>query len=94
VTSGKWKGQQGNVLKCLRATNQLVIEGVNVVPDPIFTHTLAPLPIRWCRSPDPLVRASQQSRLIKTGAEEKAALKTWESPVHYSNVSLVDPAEG
>ena len=31
VTRGKFKGQQGTVLKALRQTNQLIVEGVNVV---------------------------------------------------------------
>lgn len=65
VNSGSFKGQRGTVLKCLRKSNQVVIEGVNV-----------------------------QSRLLKVGAEEKASLKKFESPIHYSNVSLVDPALG
>ena len=33
VTTGKFKGQQGTVLKCLRDRNQVVVEGVNVVRD-------------------------------------------------------------
>ena len=41
VTSGKFKGQQGTVLKALRGSNQLVVEGINVVRSPsafIMTH--------------------------------------------------------
>ena len=37
VTTGKYKGQQGTVLKCLRDRNQVVVEGANVVRR---THTL------------------------------------------------------
>jgi len=65
VTTGKYKGQQGTVLKCLRKENKVIVEGVNM-----------------------------QMRLLKIGGEEKATLKKYESPIHYSNVSLVDPSLG
>merc|ERR1712166_157419 len=65
VTEGKFKGQQGVVIKALRQSNQLVIDGVN-----------------------------QHTRLSKASPDAKPVEMTFSSPLHYSNVQLVDPSTG
>merc|ERR1711934_163655 len=65
VTQGKFKGRQGVVLKALRKSNQLVIEGIN-----------------------------ENTRLVKSSPDAKPIERTFASPLHYTNVQLVDPSNG
>ncbi|MEM9360657.1 MAG: 50S ribosomal protein L24 [Pseudomonadota bacterium] len=66
VTAGKDKGKTGQVLRVVKDTNRVVVQGVNVVK-----------------------RHSKP-----TQADPQGGIKTFEAPIHLSNVSHVDPRDG
>ncbi|MEM7662905.1 MAG: 50S ribosomal protein L24 [Pseudomonadota bacterium] len=66
VTAGKDKGKTGQVLRVVKDTNRVVVQGVNVVK-----------------------RHSKPTQVDPQGG-----IKTFEAPIHLSNVSHVDPRDG
>lgn len=46
VTQGKYKGQQGKVLRVQRERNGLIVEGINLVPGHATAMQLAHCPCR------------------------------------------------
>ena len=76
VTEGRYKLSRGKVMKVLRSTNQVVVQGVNLVSLLVYVVTFFVQKYK-------VVDDEEYQQRKKTIQKE--------FPIHVSNVSLIDP---